>query len=541
MALEAPTVSDVMSGREANGSALVVDPSSAEVDPKLAADQPAENLGAVRTHALRIRLLAFDFIAAGISWIGFGFILAPGDNYLEKTVRGCFALGSTLIAMHAGRMYRSRMCAKWGQEFERIVLAAVVGSLAFAASEWPARAPRARDAVLCSLICTTTMVAFRGHYRRWLAAQRARGYYQRNVVLVGGDDESLELWNMLQSEPELGYRVTAVIGASNEPWPWDSLLRSTRVADLSALACETGASGVVIALKALSNDELKSVIAICSECGLHMQIWPGSLGVGSVRLREVPVSGEPLYYIEPNRIHRWQRLIKRAIDIGGSSLGILVFSPVLAITAIAIKLERGGSILHRQRRVGLNGVPFTVYKLRTMAVGAEEAVDELQALNQRTDGPLYKNDRDPRITKLGRLLRPLSIDELPQLWNVFLGSMSLVGPRPALPHEVLQFDDELQRRHTMRPGITGLWQSKARENPSFNAYRRYDLYYIANWSIRLDLSILAGTVPAVFAQAARALRGIHPKSESRWRTKARQSTVEDLQLSPISGMTLPRD
>ena len=171
----------------------------------------------------------------------------------------------------------------------------------------------------------------------------------------------------------------------------------------------------------------------------------------------------------------------------------------------------------------------------------EETVDELQALNQRTDGPLYKNDRDPRITKLGRLLRALSIDELPQLWNVFLGSMSLVGPRPALPHEVLQFDDELQRRHTMRPGITGLWQSKARENPSFNAYRRYDLYYIANWSIRLDLSILAVTVPAVFAQAARALRGIHPKSESRWRTKARQSTVEDLQLSPISGMTLPGD
>jgi lipopolysaccharide/colanic/teichoic acid biosynthesis glycosyltransferase len=225
------------------------------------------------------------------------------------------------------------------------------------------------------------------------------------------------------------------------------------------------------------------------------------------------VSGEPFYYIEPHRTYRWQRCTKRAIDIAGAAVGLLVMFPLCAIAALAIKLERGGPVIHRQRRIGLNGNAFDVYKLRTMAIGSEGVGDELQALNQRTDGPLYKNSNDPRVTKVGRLLRPLSMDELPQLWNVLQGSMSLVGPRPALPHEALQFDEELQRRHTMRPGITGLWQSRARENPSFNAYRRFDLHYVDNWSLRLDLSILMVTGPTVVAQAVSGLR--RSRAESR--------------------------
>ena len=141
-----------------------------------------------------------------------------------------------------------------------------------------------------------------------------------------------------------------------------------------------------------------------------------------------------------------------------------------------------------------------VYKLRTMALDADSGVD-LAVINERTDGPLFKAAHDPRVTRVGAVVRALSIDELPQLFNVLTGTMSLVGPRPALPQEVAQFDPELLRRHDVKPGITGLWQLEARDNPSFHAYRRLDLLYVDNWSIGLDLFILLATVPMVIARA----------------------------------------
>jgi exopolysaccharide biosynthesis polyprenyl glycosylphosphotransferase len=421
----------------------------------------------------------------------------------------------TLVCMCVARLYRSRVCVKWGNEFERIVIASLVGVFAFVGVGRSIVRPSIEDALLCGLGCAITTALLRGHYRRWLSAQHARGLYLRNVVLVGGNDDAVALWRMLSTEPELGYRVMAIIGQSEEAKPWDHLISSLTIADLPALARATSASGVLIASNALSGGDLQWAISLGSAHGLHVQVWPGLLGVGSVRLREVPVSGEPFYYVEPHYVSRWQLTVKRAIDIAGSGFCLILASPVLALAALAIKLERGGPILHRQCRVGLHGSPFTVYKLRTMTVGSETTAEQLQALNERTDGPLYKNANDPRTTKVGRLLRSLSLDELPQLWNVFGGSMSLVGPRPALPHEVVQFDDELQRRHNMRPGITGLWQAKARENPSFNAYRRFDLQYVDNWSLRLDLSILSVTIPTVAAQAVRGFRRSRSRASGR--------------------------
>ncbi len=514
MASEARTIPYVVLAPETNGSRHVGSASSpAEGEPVQSPSVPAENLGAVGTNALRTRLLAFDLVGSAIAWVGLGFALTSAGGSIERLVRGGFGVAATLIALHAGGLYRSRVCVKWSQEIQRIVLASIVGGFAFVGVEWSFHRPSVQVVLLCSLTCVGTVAILRGHYRRWLSVQRARGLYLRNVILVGGNDDSTELWKMLDSEPELGYRVTAIIGCDGEARPWDHLPGSTAIADLPALARATGASGALIASNALTSKDLRCTISLCGALGLHVQVWPGLLGVGSIRLREVPVSGEPFYYIEPHRTYRWQRCTKRAIDIAGAAVGLLVMFPLCAIAALAIKLERGGPVIHRQRRIGLNGNAFDVYKLRTMAIGSEGVGDELQALNQRTDGPLYKNSNDPRVTKVGRLLRPLSMDELPQLWNVLQGSMSLVGPRPALPHEALQFDEELQRRHTMRPGITGLWQSRARENPSFNAYRRFDLHYVDNWSLRLDLSILMVTGPTVVAQAVSGLR--RSRAESR--------------------------
>ena len=172
---------------------------------------------------------------------------------------------------------------------------------------------------------------------------------------------------------------------------------------------------------------------------------------------------------------------------------ILVLSaPLIALAALLIKLEDGGPVIYRQERVGLRGRTFEVLKLRTMVPDASQRLAELKERNER-NGPLFKLAADPRVTRIGRFLRTTSIDELPQLINVLRGEMSIVGPRPALPSEFAQFDSDLTERAQVPPGITGLWQVEARDNPSFRAYRRLDLFYVDNWSVAFDLAIMAGT------------------------------------------------
>jgi len=182
-------------------------------------------------------------------------------------------------------------------------------------------------------------------------------------------------------------------------------------------------------------------------------------------------------------------------------------------------VEDRGPLFFKQVRIGRKGRPFTVYKFRTMVVDAEARLKELEEANERR-GPLFKMTRDPRITRIGKFLRDSSLDELPQLINVVRGQMSLVGPRPALPSEVAQFDVELRDRLKVKPGLTGLWQVEARDNPSFDAYRRLDLYYVENWSVSLDLIIMLATVEhviarlvsSVFGHAANAERASIPTS-----------------------------
>jgi len=205
-------------------------------------------------------------------------------------------------------------------------------------------------------------------------------------------------------------------------------------------------------------------------------------------------------------IHDGQReaglALKRVIDIVGATIGLVVLSPVLLVTALTIRLRDGSPILFRQVRVGLHGRSFTIYKFRTMVVDAETRLDEVRHLNER-EGVAFKATDDPRMTDLGRWLRKTSIDELPQLWNVLTGSMSLVGPRPPLPDEVAEYDVWHRRRLSMKPGITGLWQVEARHEPSFDRWVEHDLVYIDGWSIWLDLKILLKTIPALLAHGGR--------------------------------------
>jgi lipopolysaccharide/colanic/teichoic acid biosynthesis glycosyltransferase len=200
----------------------------------------------------------------------------------------------------------------------------------------------------------------------------------------------------------------------------------------------------------------------------------------------------------------WQKAFKRGMDIVLAVVLLILTLPVLVDAAIAIKLQDGGPVLFRQERVGKDGKRFVLYKLRSMVPDAEAQLPRLRPSNHR-DGPLFKLSNDPRVTRVGRFLRSTSIDELPQLVAVLAGRMSMVGPRPALPEEVAQFDEPLLKRLQVLPGITGLWQVEARDDPSFESYRRFDLYYIRYWSLRLDVAIVFLTGVAVLHRSMRAL------------------------------------
>ena len=190
-----------------------------------------------------------------------------------------------------------------------------------------------------------------------------------------------------------------------------------------------------------------------------------------------------------------------------SAAGLILVGPVILITGLMVKATSPGPMFFTQDRVGRNGENFKMVKIRTMVVDAEDRLEELRAEANERRGPLFKMDRDPRFTPVGRILDITSINELPQLWNVLKGDMSLVGPRPALPSEVANFDPELHSRNLVRPGITGLWQVEARDNPDFSAYRRLDLHYVENWSVTFDLVIMLQTAEAMLGRLFRALGG----------------------------------
>ncbi len=191
-------------------------------------------------------------------------------------------------------------------------------------------------------------------------------------------------------------------------------------------------------------------------------------------------------------------MIKRGIDLTGSALALLVTSPLLALVAVLVKLEDGGPVFFAQERAGLYGRRFQMYKFRSMAVDAEARKESLAHLNEMS-GPVFKMRDDPRITRVGRWIRRLSIDELPQFYNVLRGEMSLVGPRPPIPLEVARYERWQMRRLSMKPGITCIWQVSGRNEVDFDTWMRLDLEYIDNWSLFLDLKLLMKTVPVVIA------------------------------------------
>jgi exopolysaccharide biosynthesis polyprenyl glycosylphosphotransferase len=234
--------------------------------------------------------------------------------------------------------------------------------------------------------------------------------------------------------------------------------------------------------------------------GIELLVAPGLIEVAGPRLHIRPFEGLPLLSVEQPRFEGWRRMVKGAVDRSVAALAAILLAPALVAIALAVRLTSPGPALYRQERVGLNGQTFTMLKFRSMHVDADRQVDDLLGENI-SDGLLFKIKADPRVTPVGRWLRRLSLDELPQLFNVLGGSMSLVGPRPPLPREVARYDTSVSRRLLVKPGLTGLWQISGRSDLPWEEAVRLDLRYVENWSLAMDLLILVKTVRAVLSSS----------------------------------------
>lgn len=445
-------------------------------------------------------LLPLDLLAVSAA---FALGAAATGNDLASRSLVLFA-GCMLLLIRGQDLYLNRVRSMRTVEIAKLVRVATIGPALMWLLQSPLGAelslPHAAWAGVLSLLVAASA---RLGYRTWLQCCRERGERKKEIVIVGANQDAVSLVKLIEDNPELGFTVSGVTCPATDAEqfagavPWLGV-----VPDAAETILQAGFDRALVVCSAMSSQEVNKTVRALLNAGIHVHFSSGLNGIDHRRVKAYPISHEPLYYVTQPSFFGRQRSVKRALDIVGATAALVLLSPVLGLAALAVRLGDGGSVLFKQERVGLNGVPFMLYKFRSMVPDAERRQLDLVALNQRS-GPLFKLENDPRVTKIGEFLRASSIDELPQLLNVLRGEMSLVGPRPAFVHEVAQFDPEHQARHLERPGITGLWQVEARDNPSFDAYRRLDLYYVENWSIALDLVILASTVEAVVVRALR--------------------------------------
>ena len=473
---------------------------------------PTEPVG---SGSLRRALVITDLVALLLAWGPS--VLAFGSNrpVLQDLLWGAVAVAIEILVLRAYELYLSRISSIRALELARVTRATVLaGALMLAVGKLLERVInfRIREVLVGSALTLPLLLIGRGGYRAWLTNRRRGGRHLRDTIVVGGGEEAADLVDLVNDHPEAGYRIIGVLGDRDRTMNHGlGNLWCGEVSDALSAIDGRKATGVIIAAGAMLPAELNNLVRDLQARRIHIQVSNGIRGTDYRRLRAAPIAYEPLFYIEQPVLTRTQIIAKRVIDVAGASVALLVSFPAFVAIALCIKLQDRGPVLFRQVRVGRDGRTFKVLKFRTMVVDAEAKLAALAAKNER-NGPLFKMDRDPRITRVGRILRESSLDELPQFINVLRGEMSLVGPRPALPSEVERFEGPLLNRTKVHPGITGLWQVEARDNPSFGAYRRLDLYYVDNWSASLDLVIILATLEQVVAKLVTSLVRGHRKS-----------------------------
>jgi exopolysaccharide biosynthesis polyprenyl glycosylphosphotransferase len=418
------------------------------------------------------------------------------------------ALAGFAVALGLAGGYELKSMARPAAQLRRVAVAAIV--LIAAASTTllvfePGGSDLARQARAIVLVgipgswlaaSLTRLIA-----DRLLRGLRRQGRCRQRVVVIGLERSVAELVRAVRRDPAgemdvVGACVSSVRAPQIEGVPVFGVPAQAR-----GVVLETGADAVVLtSWSDVSGEDLRRLAWDLEGSGVRLLVAPRLGEVAQPRLNWQHVGGMPLVDVEEPTFTGARRVAKRALDLVGSVVGLLLLSPVLIAVAVAIKVTSAGPMIFRQPRVGRHGEIFVMHKFRSMYTDAEARIAELADLNQHGEGPLFKMAADPRVTAVGGFIRRFSLDELPQLYDVLRGRMSLVGPRPPLEREVVQYENDVRRRLMVTPGITGLWQVSGRSDLSWNESVRLDLNYVENWSLFLDLSIIARTVSAVLAQ-----------------------------------------
>ena len=408
------------------------------------------------------------------------------------------------VALWSQGLYRPRARLRLTTEIVDIVRATVIFAAVILSLLFLFKLPDISRAVLAVVFPALAVAALAIRLvQRWaLTELRARGRNTRFVLVVGTSAAAQSYADLVEGYPALGLRIFGHLSTegNGEAIVTRPVLGS--LADIERVLHANVVDEVAICLPVGQWPHIDDIARLCEDEGKIVRIPMYHLEHALAAGRVEDLSGVPIYSIVAGPDRVVGMVAKRVLDIVGGVLGLVILSPVMIAIAITVRRDSPGPILFRQQRVGLHGRRFDVLKFRTMIAGAEEQLADLVEFNE-IRGHAFKITDDPRITGIGRSLRSSSLDELPQLWNVLLGQMSLVGPRPPLPSEVADYDVWHRRRLSMKPGITGLWQVRARGEPDFDRWVETDLEYIDGWSFWLDLRIIAGTVPAVMGRSGR--------------------------------------
>lgn len=338
------------------------------------------------------------------------------------------------------------------------------------------------------------LAAWRAAKRRLVRARVARGRDNLRVLIVGAGKVGAAVVSEMARLPYFGWEAVGYLDDRAPAGPHGRPVLGT-LAELEPVVRQHFIDLVIVTIPS-AREKVVAILEAARALKIGVRIVPDLHQLSSEEIRASALGEIPLLEYHRHQPHGTDLAAKRAFDLILSGLLLLLLLPFLPILVLLIKRDNSGPVFYVSRRCGKNGRVFSFFKFRTMVPGAEAMLDSLQAENE-SDGPVFKMKNDPRVTPVGRLLRRFSIDELPQLWNVFRGDMSLVGPRPPTPEEVKRYTDRQLRRLEIRPGITCLWQVKGRADLSFEEWIKWDLFYIENWSFWLDLQILLLTLGAV--------------------------------------------
>jgi exopolysaccharide biosynthesis polyprenyl glycosylphosphotransferase len=487
----------------------------AVVDKIRLEDPPVEQAGARRpggtgwTGRYRRMAVALDFLSmlsAGVIAFVLRFPGFPSDPTFPYAVLTGSLPVLFVVTLVLCRAYQPRFVGVGWEEFHRVLRAGFVLTATVAIAAYATKTEVARGYVVMALpLGTFLALVARYRLRKWLHKRRWKGDCMRRVVAVGHRTSVADLIRLLREKRYHGMDIVGVCLPPALAAGEDAVSEVEGVpvlgdfGEAASVVQRSGADSVaVLACPEMDGVALRRLAWQIERDDVELVVAPALMDVTGPRISIRPVAGLPLLHVEHPELDGSRKVLKGLFDRVAALGGLVALSPLLLVVAFLIKVTSAGPVMFRQTRVGRDGREFTVLKFRTMVQDAEARKRDLKDYNEHPGGVLFKMKSDPRITAVGRRLRRYSLDELPQLFNVVRGEMSLVGPRPPLPEEVAQYGGDVYRRLAVKPGMTGLWQVNGRSDLTWEESVRLDLRYVDNWTLALDLQIMWKTWSAVF-------------------------------------------